>query len=68
MVLKDFVSYSFNKNRTKGYLFSAFVLILSSLFVRATIYYCIIASILVVFAFVSQFNPYFNKKNDFKGL
>lgn len=68
MVFKDFVSYSFNKNRTKGYLFSAFVLILSSLFVRATIYYCIIASILVVFAFVSQFNPYFNKKNDFKGL
>ena len=68
MVFKDFVSYSFNKNRTKGYLFSAFVLILSSLFVRATIYYCIIASILVVFALVSQFNPYFNKKNDFKGL
>ncbi len=68
MVFKDFVSYSFNKNRTKGYLFSAFVLILSSLFVRATIYYCIIASILVVFALISQFNPYFNKKNDFKGL
>ena len=68
MVFKDFVSYSFNKNRTKGYLFSAFVLILSSLFVRATIYYCIIASIFVVFALVSQFNPYFNKKNDFKGL
>lgn len=68
MVFKDFVYYSFNKNRTKGYLFSAFVLILSSLFVKATIYYCIIASILVIFALVSQFNPYFNKKTDFEGL
>ncbi len=57
---KDFVSYSFNKKRTKSYLLSALVLILSSLFIRMTIYYCIIASVLVVFALVSQFNPRFN--------
>ena len=64
LVFKDFLAYSFNKKRTKGYLFSAFILVLSSLFVRATIYYCIVASLLVVFALVSQFNPYFNVKND----
>ncbi|MBP3619782.1 MAG: hypothetical protein J6J24_03880 [Clostridia bacterium] len=64
MVFKDFVAYSFNKKRTKSYLFSSFVLILSGLFVRASLYYCIIASILVVFAIISQFNPYFNTKSD----
>ncbi len=64
LAFKDFIAYSLNKNRTKGYLFSAFVLILSGLFVRINIYYCIIASLLVVCAIVSQFNPYFNIKNE----
>ncbi len=64
MAFKDFVAYSFNKKRTKGYLFSALVLILSGLFVRTTIYYCIIASVLVVFALISQFNPLYNPKID----
>lgn len=64
MVFKDFLAYSFNKKRTKGYLFSAFILILSSLFIRTTIYYCIIASILVVFALISQFNPYYNSNKE----
>lgn len=63
MMVKDFVAYSFNKKRTKGYLFSAFVLVISSLFVRMTIYYCIIATILIIFALISQFNPYFNTKS-----
>lgn len=60
LVFKDFLAIAFNKKKTKGYLFSAFILILSSLFIPATIYYCIIASLLVVFALISQFNPYFN--------
>lgn len=64
MTFKDFVAYSFNKNRTKGYLISAIVLIISGLFVRTTIYYCIISSILVVFALISQFNTLFNSKTD----
>lgn len=68
MTFKDFVAYSFNKKRTKGYLFSALVLIFSGLFVRATIYYCIIASILVVFALISQFNPLYNPKIDHEVL
>lgn len=64
MGFKDFIAYSFNKKRTKGYLFSALILILSGLFVRTTIYYCIIASLLIVFAFISQFNPYYNPKSE----
>lgn len=64
MMFKDFLAYSFNKKRTKGYLFSAFILVFASLFVRASIYYCVIASLLVVFAVLSQFNPYFNVKNN----
>lgn len=60
--VKDLFAYSFNKKRTKGYLFSAFILILSSLFVRATLYYCVISSLLLVFALISYFNPKFNKK------
>lgn len=64
LVFKDFLAYSFNKKRTKGYLFSSLILILSGLFVRTTIYYCIVASLLIVFAVVSRFNPYFNKKID----
>ncbi len=62
VVFKDFVAHALNKNRTKGYLFSALILILSGLFIRANIYYCIIASLLVVCAIISQFNPYFNRK------
>ena len=64
MMFKDFLAYSFNKKRTKGYLFSAFILVFASLFVRASLYYCIIASLLVVFAILSQFNPYFNVKHN----
>ena len=63
MIFKDIIAHSFNKKRTKSYLFSAIILILSSLFVRTSIYYCVIASLLVVFALISQFNPYFNTKN-----
>lgn len=61
MAFKDFMAFSFNKSRTKAYLFSALVLIISGVFIRPTIYYCIVASLLVVFALISQFNPYFNK-------
>lgn len=63
VMFKDFLAYSFNKKRTKGYLFSAIVLIISGLFIPTTIYYCVIASILVVFALLSQFNPVFNKQD-----
>lgn len=64
MIFKDLVAHSFNKKRTKGYLFSALILILSGIFVKMSIYYCVIASLLVVSAIISQFNPYYNIKTD----
>ena len=64
LTFKDFVAYSFNKKRAKGYLLSALVLLISSLFVRMSIYYCIIASLLVIFAIISQFNSHYNPKTN----
>lgn len=64
MAFKDLMRYSFNKKRTKSYLFSAIILILSGLFVRVSIYYCLIASLLIVFALISQFNTSNNPKKD----
>lgn len=60
MAFMDLLRHSFNKKRTKGYLFSSMILILSGLFVRTSIYYCIIASLLIVFALISQFNVTYN--------
>lgn len=64
LTFKDFVSFSFNKKRAKGYLFSAFLLAFSAIFVRTTIYYAIVATILVLFAVISQFNTTFNIKEN----
>lgn len=64
VAFKDMLGYSFNKKRTKSYLFSALILILSGLFVRISIYYCLIASLLIVFALISQFNTSFNPKTE----
>lgn len=62
LAFKDLIAYSFNRGRTKGYLFSAFILFLSSLLIRPSIYYCIVASLLLLFALISYTNPYFNPK------
>ncbi len=62
LTFKDFVAFSFNKKRAKGYLLSAFLLAFSAIFVRTTIYYTIVATLLVVFAIISQFNTTFNIK------
>lgn len=64
LTFKDFVAYSFNKKRAKGYLLSSFLLVLSALFVRTTIYYCITATILIIFSIFSQFNTTFNFKEE----
>ena len=61
LVFKEIFASAFNKSRTKSYFFSAFILILSGIFVRASLYYCIISSLLLLFALISQYNPYFNK-------
>jgi hypothetical protein len=60
--IKDLIAYSFNKSRTKGYVLSAIFLFLTSFFVNLNIYYCITASILLLFALISFINPKFNNK------
>ncbi len=62
--LKDLIAYSFNRSRTKGYVFSAIILFITSFFVRVNVYYCVIATILLLFALVSYVNPKYNKKAD----
>lgn len=62
LALKEIFAYSFNKSRTKGYFLSAIILFISTLFIRMNLYYCIMASLLILFAIISYFNPYFNIK------
>ena len=64
LALKELFAFSFNKSRTKGYFLSAIILFISTLFIRMNIYYCIMASLLIVFALISYFNPYFNVKQN----
>jgi len=49
---KEIIKFAFSKDKAKGYLLSAFVLLLSSFFVRINLYYCIVSSILLVFALI----------------
>ncbi len=62
LAFKEMLAYSFNKSRTKGYFLSAIVLLISTFFIRMNIYYTIMASLLLIFALISFFNPYFNIK------
>ena len=61
--IKDLLAYSFNKNRTKGYIISALILLLSSFFVRMNLYYYIVASLLLIFALISYTNPKYNSQH-----
>lgn len=65
---KELLYYSFNKQRTLGYLFAATILLISSIFVRRNIYYCVVGSLLVLFALISFTNPFFNTKTEEKSL
>lgn len=58
LAFRELAMQSLNKSRAKGYFLSALVLCFSTLFVRATIYYCIVASALMILALVSLFNPF----------
>ncbi len=62
LAFKELVAFSFNRARAKGYIISALILFLSSLFIRPSVYYCIVASLLLVFALVSFVNPFYNVK------
>lgn len=58
---KDMLAVAFNKSKTKGYIFSALVIFITSYFVKMNIYYCIIGSLLLLFALISFINPKYNK-------
>ncbi len=59
---KDLIAFSFNKSRTKGYIFASLLLFATSFFVRLNIYYCIVSSLLLIFALISYINPKYNIK------
>lgn len=58
LAFKELAIFSLNKSRAKGYFLSALVLCISTIFVRAKIYYCVVASVLILLAIVSLFNPF----------
>jgi len=58
LTLRQLLEFSFNKARFKGYVFSALALLFCSLFVRASLYYAIVTSILLLFAILSLINPF----------
>lgn len=58
LVFRDIISYAFNPSRAKGYIISALFLFLSSFIIAANLYYCIFASILLVFALLSYSQPF----------
>lgn len=64
---KEFLSIALNKNTSKGYFTSGFIILLSSLIIKYKIYYIIFASLLFILAYISHFNVWFNKSesNDF---
>ena len=59
---KQILSILFNKQKTKGYFISALVLFIASLFINLNIYYCIFASLLLIFALISLIMPNHNSK------
>lgn len=59
----DLLNYSFNKARAKSYIFASLIIFISSFFIKMNIYYCIIASILLLFALFSYINPKYNIKD-----
>ena len=65
---KEILNFSFNKNKVKSYFLSTLALLFSSIFVKNNLYYCIIASILMIFAIISMFNPFEKKLNIIKTL
>ena len=58
---KQIILSAFNKKKTKGYVVSALFMLFASFFVMYKIYYLIVASILLVFAIICQFEFKFNK-------
>lgn len=61
--MRDFLSFAFNKSRTKSYIISSLLLFLSSFWIGMNLYYNIVSSILLIFALISYLNPKYNTKS-----
>ena len=62
--IKELISYAFNKNKTKGYVLSALVVLSLSTIAKSSIYYYIISSLLLFFAFICLTSPNINVKKE----
>ena len=60
---KNILAISLNRNKARGYIFASIILFISSFFVRITIYYLIMSSILLLLSIFSYINPIYNKTN-----
>lgn len=60
---KQIFGYAFNRSRTKGYAISAMLLLAISFFIRQNLYYCIVATILLLFALLSTLQSSNTQKN-----
>lgn len=58
---KNILEISLNKKKARGYIFASIILFISSFFVKITVYYLIISSILLLLSIFSYINPIFNK-------
>lgn len=54
---KVLFDYAFSKLRTKSYLLSAFLLLIISFIFQQNLYYCIVATILIIFALICIIKP-----------
>ncbi|MDD4686331.1 MAG: hypothetical protein PHI76_03525 [Clostridia bacterium] len=59
---ENFLELSLNKKRASGYIFASIVLLISSFFVKVTIYYLVMSSVLLLLSIFSFINPFYNKK------
>lgn len=60
---KNILEISLNKNKARGYIFASVILFISSFFVKITVYYLIMSSVLLLLSIFSYINPVYNKKN-----
>lgn len=59
---KELISIAFNKKKTKGYIITGLIFLISSIFLRYNIYYIIFTTVMFIFALISYFNKPFNQK------
>ncbi len=64
LTFKDLLSSAFNRSKTKSYIFCALVFLVSSFWIKMNVYYCIMSSLLLLFALISFINPKYNTKKE----